>query len=201
MKRKLYNKARDIIYRCSDSLSTIVAKMVFWINDVDYGDHLKVCGRIFMQKNGRMVIGKNVRINSSFRSNPISPSNRTGIIIRGGVFTIDDDSGISNAYFVCQNEIRIGKQVMIGAGCQFYDTDFHPLNSQCRSGEYRDDSKTRTKPIVVEDKVFIGAGAIILKGTLIGEGAIIGAGSVVSGKIPPYEIWAGNPAKYIRKGE
>lgn len=87
---------------------------------------------------------------------------------------------------------------MIGAGCQFYDNDFHPLISEYRVGDKRDDSHTKSKEIIIEDKVFIGASSIILKGTHIGEGAIIGAGSVVSGNVPPYEIWAGNPARYIK---
>ena len=90
---------------------------------------------------------------------------------------------------------------MIGAGCQFYDNDFHPLISKYRVGETRNDSLTNSKPIVVEDKAFIGANSIILKGSYIGEGSIIGAGSVVCGKIPPYEIWAGNPARYIKKAQ
>lgn len=46
---------------------------------------------------------------------------------------------------------------------------------------------------------FIGAGAIICNAVDIGEGAIVGAGSVVTKDIPPYEIWAGNPAKFIKK--
>lgn len=117
----------------------------------------------------------------------------------GGVFSVGNESGISNTCFVCQKEIRIGNQVMIGAGCQFYDNDFHPLISEYRVGDKRDGSMINSKPIIVEDNVFIGANSIILKGTTIGKGAIIGAGSVVCGKIPPYEIWAGNPARYIKK--
>ena len=47
----------------------------------------------------------------------------------------------------------------------------------------------------------IGANSIILKGSHVGEGSIIGAGSVICGKIPPYEIWAGNPARFIKKAQ
>ena len=47
--------------------------------------------------------------------------------------------------------------------------------------------------------MFIGANSIILKGVTIGERSIIGAGSVVTKNIPDDEIWAGNPAKFIRK--
>ena len=57
------------------------------------------------------------------------------------------------------------------------------------------------KPVLIEDGAFIGTGTIILKGTHIGRGSIIGAGSIVSGEIPPFEIWAGVPAKYVKKIE
>lgn len=53
--------------------------------------------------------------------------------------------------------------------------------------------------MVIEDNVFIGARCIILKGVTIGENSIVGAGSVVTKSIPANEIWAGNPAKFIRK--
>ena len=54
-------------------------------------------------------------------------------------------------------------------------------------------------PIIVGDDVFVGANSIILKGVIIGARVIIGAGSVVTKNIPSDEIWAGNPAKFIRK--
>lgn len=52
--------------------------------------------------------------------------------------------------------------------------------------------------IKIEEDVFIGANSIITKPLTIGKGSIIGAGSVVTKDIPPYQIWAGNPARYIK---
>jgi len=51
----------------------------------------------------------------------------------------------------------------------------------------------------IEDNVFIGANCIILKGVKIGDRSIIGAGSVVTKNVPSDQIWAGNPAKFIRE--
>ncbi|WP_212635306.1 acyltransferase [Pseudozobellia thermophila] len=52
--------------------------------------------------------------------------------------------------------------------------------------------------MVIKDRAFIGAYSIILKGVTIGENAIVGAGSVVTKSVPDNQIWAGNPAKFIR---
>lgn len=54
------------------------------------------------------------------------------------------------------------------------------------------------KGIIIEDFVWCGSNSIILTGSEIGEGAIIQAGSVVHGKIPPYSIVGGNPAKVFK---
>lgn len=51
----------------------------------------------------------------------------------------------------------------------------------------------------VGNDVWIGERATILSGLTIGDGAVIGGGSVVTKNIGPYEIWAGNPARFIRK--
>lgn len=55
-----------------------------------------------------------------------------------------------------------------------------------------------TKPTVIGDDVWIGAGSIIMSGVTIGDGAIIAAGSIVTKDIEPYCIYGGNPAKKIK---
>jgi acetyltransferase-like isoleucine patch superfamily enzyme len=54
-----------------------------------------------------------------------------------------------------------------------------------------------SRPIVIEDDVFIGARAIILKGVTIGKGCVVGAGAVVAKSVPPYSVVVGNPAKVV----
>ncbi len=55
--------------------------------------------------------------------------------------------------------------------------------------------------VIIKGNAYIGANTVICKPVTIGEGAIIGASSVVTRDIPPFEIWAGNPARFIRKRE
>ena len=68
---------------------------------------------------------------------------------------------------------------------------------------YLDPQKGRYKAgeVRIKRKVHIGWNAIICKPVTIGEGAIVGAGSVVTKDIPDYEVWAGNPARCIKKRE
>ncbi len=51
---------------------------------------------------------------------------------------------------------------------------------------------------IVEDDVWIGHGATIMRGLRVGEGSIIGANSVVTKDVPPYSIFVGVPARFVR---
>ena len=55
--------------------------------------------------------------------------------------------------------------------------------------------------VYIGKRAYIGMNTLIVKPVNIGEGAIVGAGSVVTKDIPPYEVWAGNPARFIKKRE
>ena len=53
--------------------------------------------------------------------------------------------------------------------------------------------------ITIKQKAWIGSGSIILGGVTIGRSSIVASGSVVTKSIPDFEIWAGNPAKILRR--
>lgn len=52
--------------------------------------------------------------------------------------------------------------------------------------------------VKIEKDAFVGCNVIICNSVTIGEGSIVGAGSIVTKNIPPYQVWAGSPAKYIK---
>jgi len=85
---------------------------------------------------------------------------------------------------------------MIGGGCKIWDTDFHSIYPEDR---INGNINSLNSPVIIGNNVFIGGFSIILKGVTIGDNAVIGAGSVITKNIPANEIWAGNPAKFIRK--
>ncbi len=95
--------------------------------------------------------------------------------------------------FNIRKHIQIGSDSLIASGCKFIDHNHNmevgelPMNRQpCPDGA-----------IVLEEDVWLGVNVVILKGVTLGKGAVVGAGAVVTKSIPPYEIWAGIPARKI----
>jgi acetyltransferase-like isoleucine patch superfamily enzyme len=139
-------------------------------------------------------------MNNGNMGNPIGrPQKCIFFVDRGATLTIGENVGISSTAIVAHQQIAIGNNVKIGGGVCIYDTDFHSLNPESRKHKETDKPQTRNKPVVIGDNVFIGAHSTLLKGVSIGENVIIGACSVVTKSIPPNEIWAGNPAVFIKK--
>ena len=197
---KIYYKIRFHFLALRLTWNTFCTKVFLRAMGVSYGDKFRIRGKLFLDNRGTLEIGNNVTFNSASWANPIGGIDKIYIqISKNARLKIGDFTGISNTAITCQRDISIGSYVMIGADCKIYDTDFHPMNVQDRVGQYRDDTKTVSKPIVIEDGAFIGGGSYILKGSFIGKNAIIGAGSVVTGHVPEGEIWAGNPARFIKK--
>jgi len=67
--------------------------------------------------------------------------------------------------------------------------------------ESKDWDVVKSRPIIIEDNVWIGFDCVVLSGVTIGEGAIISARSVVREDVEPWTIVAGNPAVKIKKLE
>ena len=127
--------------------------------------------------------------------------------------SVGDRTFIGGGQFISTKKITIGSDVLISWGCTFIDTNAHSLkweerrddvNDWRRSmmegsiGKHKDWSKVESSEIKLNDKCWIGFNSIILKGVEIGEGAIVGAGSVVTTNVPPYTVYAGNPAKLVK---
>ena len=122
-------------------------------------------------------------------------------LLEGATIRIGNNCGISNSAFTCASEIVLEDNVLLGSGCKLYDTDFHALDYRERLKGNYPGAPVKTKPIIIGEGAFVGAGSFVLKGVRIGKHSIVGAGSVVSKDIPDYEIWAGNPARFIKKVE
>lgn len=88
--------------------------------------------------------------------------------------------------------IRVGANCMIGPFCYITDHDHGTA-----IGSHVNDQPLVGSPVRIDDDVWIGAHAVILKGVHIGHGAVVGAGAVVTRSIPSYAVFAGVPAAQI----
>ena len=104
------------------------------------------------------------------------------------------------AYIDNTGDIMIGRGVTISRNAEIY-THSH-YHDHITIEEDVATNRVKVSPLKIGHDVFIGAGARILNVGRIGMGAVIGAGAVVTKEIPPFEVWAGNPAIKIknRKG-
>ena len=165
--------------------------------EINFVDTNIIKGRLFIKNRGMCTIEDNIKINSTYNVNPIGGMTFSSFVTeKGALLHIKGGTRISNSAIYCKEKIVIGHNVFIGGDTRIMDSDFHSL--QIKERIKRIDMDVKTIPIFIEDGVFIGASVMILKGVVIGKNSVVGAGSVVTKNIPENEIWAGNPAKFIR---
>lgn len=116
--------------------------------------------------------------------------------------SVGDFSSIGHHVFfnALRKEIIIGNYVMVAPYVMFItqNHDFSVVGLPMRDTGYPIASDNCYKEIIVEDDVWIGSHAIILKGVTIHKGAVIAAGAIVTKDVPPYAIVGGIPAKIIK---
>ena len=170
---------------------------------VVYGQDVRVLGRPFLRlaERGSIVLGDRVVLSSHPAANSLEARGpcilRT--ILPEARIMVGDDTGMTSATISAASMIRIGDRVLVGAGVMITDSDHHPVHAPVglprRFAGFPPPSGVDA--VIIEDDVFIGAHAIILKGVRIGTGAVVGAGSVVSRNVPAQSIVAGNPAVVV----
>ena len=147
----------------------------------------------YLTGSGRIVVGNRVRLSGKSSIAFGRPQKATP------EFMIGDDSFIGHACaFSISSSIRIGRHCLLAGGVQVFDMDGHPLDAESRrAGEPT--PPEGTAPVVIEDDVWIGTQAIILKGVTIGSRSVVAAGAVVSRDVPPDVVVAGNPARVVKR--
>ena len=123
-----------------------------------------------------------------------------------GRIEIGDYCYFTNAVLLCELGLRIGNYVVIGWNATIADTDFHPMAPAERIADAIACSplgKGKPRPaivrraVVIEDDVWIGPNATILKGVRLGSGSFIEAGALVVRDVPPGSRVVGNPAQVV----
>jgi len=145
--------------------------------------------------NSRILIGNNCILNSSKNSvlQGLMKPCKLITLNKNAEILIGQNVGASGTIIVSASKIRIGNNVLIGAHCTIVDTDFHNPDPRLRLNS----EDIPSRPITIEDNVFLGYNCLVLKGVTIGENSVIGANSVVINNIPKNSIALGNPCKVI----
>jgi acetyltransferase-like isoleucine patch superfamily enzyme len=143
-----------------------------------------------------LVLGEKVRVYTWTAFN-VEPT---------GFVEVRDGSTIVGGIFMCAERITIGRNVIVSYHVTIADSDFHPIDPDLRiqdaianspSGDRSRRPAIVSRPVIIEDDVWIGVGAIILKGVCIGHGARVEAGAVVTQDVPPGRTIAGNPGQLV----
>ena len=194
-------QARDMPWKAQNELwRWLIMPLAWWrLRGLRIGAGWRCYGLpiIQMHRQSQICIGRRLELRSSAASNPLGPNRPVIISTRGphARITIGDDFGMTGGSLVCDQRISIGSRVWIGANAIITDTDFHPLDAERRRSH---PLAANSAPVIIEDDVFIGMNALVLKGLSIGARSVVAAGCVVTRDVPPGSVVAGNPGRVVR---
>ncbi len=133
---------------------------------------------LVVHEGGRLSVEGDFRLHSGFHVS----------VNRGARLRLGSGYANTGVSIDCFEDISIGDDVALAKGVVIRDCDSHSI----------DGARDRA-PIRIGHHVWIGTGAIVLKGVTIGEGAVIAAGAVVTRDVAPGSLVAGVPARMIRE--
>jgi acetyltransferase-like isoleucine patch superfamily enzyme len=182
--------------KCNVFLFNRIIHILCYIKKVKIGNNVRFNGfpKVHRFPDSKITIGNGCLFNSS-KNSIIVGLQKPCILFtfaKGSEIIIGDNSGASGATIIAASSIKVGKNVLIGANSTIVDNDFHSSDPSQRTLD-----AIPTKPIIIEDNVFLGFNCMVLKGVTIGENSVIGANSVVISNIPKNSIAIGNPCKVM----
>ena len=130
---------------------------------------------------------------------------------KAGRCTVGDFTMLNGVLIMSEELIEIGSYCMMSWNVGIADSDFHPLDPAQRLQdalalapyyEKRPERPTlKTAPVRIRNNVWVGMGAVILKGVEIGENSVVAAGAIVTKSVPANVVVAGNPAVVVKQLE
>ena len=196
------HRPRSIIRKLRKDGAVVKGNLL--IKDLPYIVYTSRCDEVIRKSDfeGRLVFGENSVLHSGPQYAFPNPVVRLSILKttpdRNGKITIGDNVFLPGTSIVSYIGVEIGSNVMLGPGVIIMDCSGHALVNRGFPGELE---RLTMAPVVIEDNVWIGAGAVILKGVRIGKNSVVGINSVVHASVPENTVVAGNPAVVIKKLE
>lgn len=177
------------IYRHMPGL-TLHGKVRFWGKPI-----------IDIRNGGRIEIGEGSRLFSTNFGTHVNIGAPVKLVADkpGARIAIGRNCAFGGACIHAYDSISIGDNCVLGANTNIFDALGHPVS--LLPDQRRSDHVDESKPVVIEDDVWIALNCVILPGTRIGARVVVAPNSVVSGRIPPDSIAAGNPARVMSRKE
>lgn len=177
-----------------------------WGNKLVFGSEVQILGKmpiIKAPKNGKIIIGNKVVLNSDFINSNTSLTTAVKFVTgTNGIIRVGNNCDLNGTCMVAYDEIEIGNNCQFASSSIISDTDFHPVDKEARLAQMQglpfSHDKVNKKKIKIGNNVWLGWGAIVLKGVHIGDNSIVAAGSVVVKNVPENVIVTGNPASPIK---
>lgn len=163
--------------------------------------------KISVASGSRLILGLNINhatglpCSLRLRANARLTVHGNSEICHGTLVLVSDNAHLEighksyinfNSTVICYDHLTIGSNCAISWNTNILDGNAHELVVD-------EVARPRTQPVVLGDRVWIGAGAIILPGVIVGDDAVVAAGSVVTADVPSKTVVAGNPARVIRE--
>ena len=164
----MFKKTKNIISVIFTFIKFLIIK-VFRVNGFYFRliERFSPSTMINIHRGGKMILGNKLRVHSGSRLSVTS----------GGILSIGDNTAINyNCIFVARKSIQIGKNCTFGPNVIIFDHDHDFRNTKYMNGD-----KFKAEDVIIGENVWIGANAIILRGSVIGDNAVIAAGTVVKG--------------------
>lgn len=147
------------------------------------GRQVEIRGRLRLRRGVRVTIGDRTRINKLVR------------FAGPGEVRVGADCLLNGTWIGVWTSVTVGDRCLL-SDCQVVDSDFHHLDPVRR---HEPPDETTRRPIVLEENVWVGAHALVLKGVRIGRDSVVGAATVVRSDVPPRVVVIGNPQEIVRK--
>lgn len=117
------------------------------------------------------------------------------VVVDSGALRIGHGTNVNGlSKILCAQAITIGRFCTLSWDVQVTDNDFHALTVDGVASP-------STAPVVLGDSVWVGTGAIVLKGVTIGDGAVVAAHAVVTADVDAGSVVAGVPARPVGRAD
>jgi acetyltransferase-like isoleucine patch superfamily enzyme len=148
---------------------------------------VRLWGRARVHGDGHITFGERVRISGTLIPVDLAAWAGGRLQLGHGVFINYGTTISAHELVIIGNDCQLGQEVIIN------DNDYHDIIDKRKTPPSR--------PVILEDRVWLGARVIVLKGVRIGHDSVVAAGSLVVKDIPPCSLAMGSPARVVRTWE